>query len=132
MPKHAPRGPLKATTHPMESLNPMQSKPVRVTCTATNRRGTRCGKEPILGGTVCRMHGGAAPQVRAAALERLKQYQDRALDRLFSLVEQQAYPSTAYQAVRDVLDRTMGKPAESVHLSGAEGGPLEIVVKKPW
>lgn len=106
MPKHAPKGPLKA--HPMDQLQPME----RVTCTATNRQGKRCGKPPIAGGTVCRMHGGAAPQVKAAALERLMQYQDRAIDRLFGLVQQEQYPSTAYQAVRDVLDRTMGKPAE--------------------
>lgn len=45
------------------------------------------------------------------------QYQDRAIDRLFGLVEQQDFPSTAYQAVRDVLDRTMGKPAETVAMT---------------
>lgn len=83
-------------------------------CTATNRQGRRCGKSPIPGGTVCRMHGGAAPQVRLKAQERLAAYQDRAIDRLFTLVEQTSFPSTAYAAVRDVLDRTMGKPAESV------------------
>jgi hypothetical protein len=77
----------------------------------------QCKQPPIPGGTVCRYHGGAAPQVRKAALERLMAYQDRALDRLFGLVEQQEYPSTAYQAVRDVLDRTMGKPGESVAVS---------------
>lgn len=112
----------------MDTAEPMG----RPTCTATNRQGKRCGKYPIPGGTVCRMHGGAAPQVQRAALERLMQYQDRALDRLFGLVEQQEYPSTAYQAVRDVLDRTMGKPAETHRLTGEEGKPIEIVIKKPW
>lgn len=105
---------------------------VGVRCTATNRQGNRCGKPPIAGGTVCRMHGGAAPQVKQAALERLMAYQDRAIDRLFGLVEQQAYPSTAYQAVRDVLDRTMGKPHESVSVTGKDQGPLEIIIRKPW
>ena len=61
------------------------------------------------------MHGGAAPQVKQKALERLTQFQDRAIDRLFQLAEQQAYPSTAFAAVRDVLDRTMGKPIEQVN-----------------
>ncbi len=114
MSKYAPRGPLKA--HPLEAPKPLE----RITCKATNRQGKRCGKPPIAGGVVCRMHGGAAPQVKRAALERLMQYQDRAIDRLFGLVEQETFPSTAYQAVRDVLDRTMGKPAEtqSVNHSG--------------
>lgn len=73
------------------------------------------------------MHGGKAPQVKQAALERLIAYQDRALDRLFSLAEQEQYPSTSYQAVRDVLDRTMGKPAESVAVQ--HSGGIELVWK---
>jgi 2-hydroxychromene-2-carboxylate isomerase len=93
----------------MDPDNPMKPR-----CTATNRQGKRCGKPPILGGTVCRMHGGAAPQVKAKALERLQAYQHRAIDRLIELANQTAFPSTAYAAVRDVLDRTMGKPTEQV------------------
>jgi len=89
-----------------------------VKCTATNRQGNRCGKYPIPGGTVCRMHGGAAPQVKLKAQQRLEAYQDRAIDRLFQLVEQQAFPSTAFAAVRDVLDRTLGKPIEKREHSG--------------
>lgn len=40
-------------------------------CTATSRKGKRCRMPAIRGGTVCRMHGGSAPQVRAAANRRL-------------------------------------------------------------
>lgn len=122
--KHAPRGPLKAKGDPMGSLDPLR-------CSARSKqKGVQCSKKPIPGGTVCRYHGGAAPQVKKAALERLMQYQDRAIDRLFGLVEQQDFPSTAYQAVRDVLDRTMGKPAESVNHEHT--GTIEVIVKKPW
>src|SRR5678815_3339662 len=128
MSKHAPRGPLKARD-PLKAPQPLD--PIK--CRARSKRsGKQCQKSPIPGGAVCRMHGGAAPQVKQAALERLMQYQDRALDRLFGLVEQEAYPSTAYQAVRDVLDRTMGKPHESVSVTGKDQGPLEIVIRKPW
>lgn len=112
--KHAPKGRIKAregVVNPMADSDPMAGK-----CSATNRKGNRCTQPHIPGGTVCRYHGGAAPQVRQKALERLTAYQDRAIDRLCQLVEQQDYPSTAYAAVRDVLDRTMGKPAESVSL----------------
>ena len=41
-------------------------------CTATNRQGGRCGRSAIPGGTVCNHHGGKAPQVVAAAQERLQ------------------------------------------------------------
>lgn len=40
-------------------------------CTATNAAGARCAKAAILGGSVCRSHGGAAPQVKAQAARRL-------------------------------------------------------------
>lgn len=40
-------------------------------CAATAKRtGTRCARYAIEGGTVCRVHGGAAPAVRAAAARR--------------------------------------------------------------
>lgn len=41
-------------------------------CTATsNATGNRCRRSAILGGTVCYVHGGRAPQVKAAAERRL-------------------------------------------------------------
>jgi len=36
----------------------------------SKRSGERCKRTPIVGGTVCSMHGGLAPQVAAAALRR--------------------------------------------------------------
>lgn len=41
-------------------------------CTATNRQGTQCKLPAIPGGTVCRRHGGSAPNVKAAAERRLQ------------------------------------------------------------
>lgn len=92
----------------MDPSHPME----RPRCTATNRQGKRCGKEPIAGGTVCRMHGGAAPQVKLKAMERLLLLQNPAIDRLTQLIQQQEFPTVAYAASRDVLDRTIGKPGE--------------------
>lgn len=43
----------------------------RKKCTGRSAGGTRpCGNWPITGGNVCRKHGGAAPQVKAAAIRR--------------------------------------------------------------
>ena len=40
-------------------------------CTATAKgSGQQCKRRPIPGGTVCVKHGGAAPQVQAAAEQR--------------------------------------------------------------
>lgn len=36
------------------------------------------------------------------------------------------------QAQTDALSRIMGKPPEQLKVTGPTGGPLEIIVKKPW
>ena len=46
----------------------------------STRTGKRCGKVAILGGTVCRFHGGAAPQVKAAAAQRVRDMLAEAID----------------------------------------------------
>lgn len=107
--KHAPKGPLFNKRDPIGPPDPMESR-----CKATNRKGQRCGKPHIPGGTVCRMHGGAAPQVKQAAMARLMALQQPAITRIGQLIEQTAFPTVSYAASRDVLDRTMGKPAETV------------------
>lgn len=115
--RHAPKGPVKAKVHPMDTSHPME----RVTCTATNRQGKRCGKPPIPGGAVCRMHGGAAPQVQFAALERLKALQPKALLVVERLLERDEFPTVQLGAYKDVMDRTEGKAMERVeqHVDGA-------------
>lgn len=53
---------------------PLGGLPDHLRCTATARRtGERCQNPRIRGGDVCRTHGGAAPQVRAAAAARLRE-----------------------------------------------------------
>lgn len=124
--KHqAPRGPVKTKGHPMDLPNPMAS----LKCKATNRQGQRCKKSPIPGGVVCRMHGGAAPQVKEAALERLRRLQHPAIDALEWLITQRDFPSAAYSASRDVLDRTEGKAAETVAV--AHSGGIAITHEVP-
>jgi hypothetical protein len=54
----------------MEGLARSHWNPSRQ-CTATNRAGERCQRQPIPGGHVCAVHGGKAPQTVAAAKLRL-------------------------------------------------------------
>jgi hypothetical protein len=46
-------------------------------CTARRTDGEPCGNHAIKGGTVCRYHGGSAPQVQAAAKQRLAEAEAR-------------------------------------------------------
>ena len=52
------------------NMTPRQ-KPVKAKCKARKQDGTSCGAYPIRGAEVCRVHGGRAPQVKAAAARRL-------------------------------------------------------------
>jgi hypothetical protein len=70
------------------------------------------------------MHGGAAPQVKGKAMERLVALQNPAIDTMGYLIGQKEFPTVAYAASRDVLDRTLGKPVESHEITGADGGPV--------
>lgn len=121
--RHAPRGPLIARD-PIAQADPMTAK-----CRATNRQGVRCKQPHIPGGTVCRFHGGAAPQVKAKAMERLLALQHPAIDRLTKLIDQEAFPTVAYAASRDILDRTMGKPTEQQTVEHT--GAIRIIHELP-
>ena len=127
--KHAPRGPIKVATDPTHveqaiHVQGLRGTPIR--CSATNRKGLQCCSPAIKGATVCRMHGGSAPQVKFAALERLKALQPKAITVLESLLDRQEFPTVQMAAVRDVMDRTEGKAAEQVKLTGGDGGPVVI------
>jgi hypothetical protein len=70
-------------------------------CTARKTNGEPCAAWAMRGATVCRVHGGSARQVRAAATERL------ALD----VANRLAIPvtTTASDALQDALDRVNGQ-----------------------
>jgi hypothetical protein len=120
MSQHAPRGPIKSRDH-IQGADPIQKKHLAgdaPRCTARTKHTKRpCANPAIKGGTVCRMHGGSAPQVKQAAMERLRALQHPALDALDWLLKQRDFPSAAMSAAKDVLDRTEGKPAETVAMA---------------
>jgi hypothetical protein len=52
-------------------------------CTAhSSRTGKPCKLNAIIGGTVCQVHGGRAPQVKRKAAERVAELRDIVFDRL--------------------------------------------------
>ncbi len=74
-------------------------------CTATaNATGQQCRRHAINGGTVCQVHGGAAPQVKAAARRRILELVDPALAQLATLLDS-ADESIRHKAIKEILDR---------------------------
>lgn len=87
-------------------------------CTAKSRStGKPCKGQAIRGATVCRLHGGSAPQVKAKALERLKALQPLAITQLEALLtcEENA---VRHGAVKTVFDYSGLKPTDKLKLSG--------------
>lgn len=77
-----------------------------VLCGATRRDGTPCKRPPIQGATVCRAHGGAAPQVKRKAQERLLAKVPKMLRMLNELASNEDVPpAVRLAAIRDWLDR---------------------------
>lgn len=72
----------------------------------SSRTGLPCGKPAIRGAVVCRSHGGAAPQVRAKAADRLKALENTAVDVLEALMGDDQPPPVRLGAVREVFTRT--------------------------
>src|SRR4051794_22299579 len=75
-------------------------------CVARKRDGTPCRGRPLDGANVCRMHGGAAPQVRRKAQERLALASDIVVVKLLALAFDANTPDAVkLAAMKDVLDR---------------------------
>lgn len=106
------------TTHNTEtSLDQLQLR-----CVAVSRRtGKPCGSWPVRGSTVCRVHGGGAPQVRAAAARRVAIAEAHKvvarlggvigvdpLDALVEMVHEAAWNVAAYRLVIERYDVTVG------------------------
>lgn len=75
-------------------------------CTA-RKRGTdqRCGQPPIPGGTVCRFHGGNAPQVRRSAQGRLAELVMPAIGTLAREMVKAEKSADKQRAANSILDR---------------------------
>lgn len=85
--------------------DPMQPPDPKQRCTAHTKSGGRCGAYAIKGGTVCRMHGGQAPQVRNKARLRLLELVDPAIATLAREMANAQRSSDRQRAANSILDR---------------------------
>jgi hypothetical protein len=86
-----------------------------VRCNGTRPNGARCRREAEQGAVVCDQHGGAAPQVRRRAAERLIMTADRAAENLVRMMEDTEVPfGVRAKIAQDLLDRA-GVIATQVH-----------------
>ncbi len=106
-------------------------------CTAISKNsGERCQRAPILGGMVCAVHGGSAPQVMAKARERLVGMVEPAMVALHRAVTQTPpcplcgrsdsdRDPAVINAARIILDRTGFGPSSKLEVT-----PGEITITK--
>lgn len=95
-----------ATSTVIESV-PVDSPLQRAQCHAKSKQsGQRCQRPAIPGGTVCRFHGGEAPQVKQAAALRLARMVDPAIAVLAREMTSTTNKSAdRIRAAENVLDR---------------------------
>jgi HEAT repeat protein len=86
-------------------------------CRAHRSNGEACSAYAIHGGTVCVVHGGAAPQVKRSAQERLAEMVDPLLTELFRIARSGENDSVRLAAIKDALDRAGYKPREKVDVN---------------
>jgi len=96
-------------------------------CTATTRQGKPCRQPAIRGASVCKMHGGNAPQVRKAAALRLAMLIDPAIGVILgNLKDRKKNPSVAQRAAEDVLDRNELLSATKIYIGGDPDAPVHV------
>src|SRR5579872_717905 len=107
-------------------------------CTATAKQtGERCRNRPVPGGTVCRIHGGGALQVRRKAYERLADRDARRMLRRLGQPEPLGHPVEELLAIAAEARAWLGvlrsrlaqlTSYETAALDGAERERATVVI----
>lgn len=94
----------------------IRARGLGVECTArVAETGEPCGNYAIQGGTVCRMHGGSAPQTKQAAVTRMMELRLRAIGVIEGQIDDPALdPAVRQRAAVIVLDRTGFGPSSKI------------------
>lgn len=92
-------------------------------CKATSRgSGHRCKLPAIKGGTVCRRHGGSAPQVQKKARERFNDLVDPMINIAHKLADEaeegKLTPAERISLIKFIADRTGFVPGKTVNVDG--------------
>lgn len=100
-----------------------------VRCTARKQNGEPCKAMAARGANVCRVHGGSAPQVKAAAQRRIQNALDAAAKRLLGFAfDDDVAESIALQAVNGILDRGGLSAKQAVEVDVKPPAPWEEVL----
>lgn len=84
-------------------------------CTAHSKRtGAPCNNPPVVGLTVCRMHGGATRAAKNAARRRIDEAAERMAKQLLRIADSADSEAVRLAAVKDALDRAGLKPPDKV------------------
>lgn len=101
-------------------------KAPRRQCTAKSKQsGLRCKRAPIIGGTVCKMHGGGAPQVQKSARAFLAEQIMPSITRLATERDKAPKASDRIRAATNLLDRGGFGPRVTVELDDARSMLIE-------
>lgn len=98
-------------------------------CIAHPKNREQCRLPARAGATVCRVHGGAAPQVIAKARERLALAADRMAHELLGIATGAESEVVKLQAVKDALDRAGLSAKQALELSAKPLAPWEEVLR---
>lgn len=97
-------------------------------CGKKTRAGTPCQKSPIKGGTVCRLHGGSAPQVKRAAKLRLLELVDPAIATLARIMATSDNEALRLKAADSILDRGGLPKGAQVTVDDARSALIEKLI----
>ena len=96
-----------------------------IRCNGHMVNGGRCKREAAAGSLVCRLHGGAAPQVRKRAAERLIMSADHASQKLLEWLDDPEVPyRVRAEIAQDLLDRAGLASTQAIKIVPAEDDPV--------